>query len=139
MATRAWAHFSKLNINSPQFRNQDIETLSKFKNYIVQKGEKALKELTLLKGNYNNVQQIHNKEIVLEKIIEKYEPGKSPEEINKIINNSEYGINRVQTDTSGFIRLFGHTFKTSNLFVRQLAVIIASLHNTYVHKFMQDM
>ena len=139
LATRAWAHFSKLNINSPQFRNQDIESLSKFKNYIVQKGEKALKELTLLKGNYNNVQQIHNKEVVLEKTIEKYEPGKSPEEINKIINNVEYGINRVQTDTWGFIRLFGHTFKTSNLFVRQLAVIIASLHNTYVHKFMQDM
>ena len=139
IASRAWAFFNNLDVNNKQFPPENKEELSRFKEYITQKGEKALRELTLLKGNFSNIQQVHNKEVVLERMIAKYEPNKSEEEIKKMVNNAEYGIKRLQTDTSGFIRLFGHTFKASNLFVRQLAVIIASLNNTYVHKFMQDM
>lgn len=127
------SRFKKLslkNIAGGNFNGVPLERVQAFRNMIVSKGERTMAQLNELKGSYKNMRENHDSRIVLSEMIQKYE-NKTEEEAEKMLENAQYGIDRLQADTSWFTRFFMHTGKMSNLFVRQMNIIVASLANSH--------
>ena len=104
----------------------------RFKEHIVKKAERTLSEMASLKGKYKNAQEKDAEETV-EILLEKH-TGLDKNKIEEIRET----VGRIQKDTTAFTRVFGHTAKTSNIFVNLLSKIIDNMQGSKIMNFIED-
>lgn len=120
-----------------KFQDQGIQDSAlRFRDNLLKKADRTLREISDLKGNYKYSQQ-KDAETEAREALER-ETNLGSEKIEEMVNDSKIGVNAIQKDTNAFIKLFGHTFKTSNIFVGLLAKIIENLHTAKIINFESD-
>jgi hypothetical protein len=128
------SYFKRMNITSANFSDErQRERVVKFRNNILAKAERAVKEFSDLKGNYQNIKETHDPVVVGNALYDNY-TDISETQKEKLLQT----LKEVQKDTSGWYKLFGHVSKASNEFVNLLSQIINSLQAKYRINFMSD-
>lgn len=131
LVSKVLSRFKRLKadeIGNTSIAGYSPERILKFRNQIVAKGIRTLSEISEMKGTYKDMRENHDGEIILKNMIEKYE-NKTAEQIEQMVSSAAYGLKKDQQDTSWFTNFFMSTNKMSNLFVRQLSIIVASMNN----------
>lgn len=128
------SYFKRMNITSANFSDEkQRERAIKFRNNVIAKAERAVKEFSDLKGNYQNIKENHDPVVVANELYDKYADLTESQKQNLLST-----IKENQKDTSGWYKLFGHVSKASNNFVNLLSQIINSLQAKYRINFMAD-
>ena len=120
-----------------QFQDKSVQDSAlRFRETLMKKADRTLQEISELKGNYKYSQQRDATTLARETL--QKETGLDDVKIEDIVNDKKIGVEATQQDTNAFIRLFGHTFKTSNIFVGLLAKIIENVQASRIINFESD-
>lgn len=116
-----------------KFPDPNVQSAAlRFRESIIRKADKTLKELSELRGNYKHAQEVEAS-VTVERLLEKH-TSLGEDKIREISET----VKKVQKDTTAFIRVFGHTAKTSNIFVNVLSKIIENLQYYGIINYEKD-
>lgn len=131
------AKLRKTDIRRDPQNPEKFTRMNNFKNSMISNGEEALRHMGILKGDYKSRREKDALEVASD-LLENYAGKLTAEDKKNFLYDGAAAIQQVQTDTSGWFKLFGHVSKASNRFVVLLSQIINSLQAKYKLGFMDD-